>query len=74
MMERAKFPDEKIFIPLLESEIVDSNLTSLFLTRLEKLYKEEALARHLETKSSMKKSESLQEDESPVDCETLRRK
>ena len=60
MMERAKNPElKKLFIPMLEGELVDSERTTVFLQMLEKLYTEEARIKHLETKAVIKKADYL---------------
>jgi hypothetical protein len=41
------------FIPMLESEIIDSTRTGFYLEQLEKLYRDEAYIRHLEKRADM---------------------
>jgi hypothetical protein len=41
------------FIPMLESEIIDSTRTGFYLEQLEKLYRDEAYIRHLEKRAAV---------------------
>ena len=56
LKQRARNPIlQKLFIPLLENEIVDSNRTGVYLEQLEKIYQEEAYNQHLIKKAQLQK-------------------
>lgn len=69
-----------VFIPMLESEIIDGDRSTFYLEQLEALFREEAYMRHLEKRAiAQQKDEGGQEqdvsnDLNVVDLDTLRRR
>ena len=81
---RYKDPDfGKIFIPMLENELIDSNRSTFFLEKLEDLFRKEAYQRHLEKRIDHQKKlkerkdrgeEGKEEELNHMDYDTLRRR
>lgn len=81
---RYKDPDfGKIFIPMLENELIDSNRSTFFLEKLEDLFRKEAYQRHLEKRIDHQKrqqegkergEEGRGEELHHMDYDTLRRR
>ena len=81
---RYKDPDfGKIFIPMLENELIDSNRSTFFLEKLEDLFRKEAYQRHLEKRIDHQKrlkerkergEDGKEEELNHMDYDTLRRR
>ena len=69
-----------MFIPLLESEIIDNNKSNFFLEKLEDLYRNEAYLVHLQKKAEEDEGDRKRQDnpglifENRIDHETLLRR
>lgn len=48
---------EKMFVPMLENELIDSSLSSFFLQKLEEIFKKEAYLKHQELRVKLQKDQ-----------------
>ena len=81
---RYKDPDfGKVFIPMLENELIDSNRSTFFLEKLEDLFRKEAYQRHLEKRIDHQQRlkerkergvDGKEEELKHMDYDTLRRR
>ena len=81
---RYKDPDfGKVFIPMLENELIDSNRSTFFLEKLEDLFRKEAYQRHLEKRIDHQQrlkerkergADGKEEELKHMDYDTLRRR